>query len=240
MRLLPNKEPICLISDIANVVDEDFELRNIYNKECGYNSLAIGLLVKQQDFPVFLDDHIEFLYESFSNNCISKRYHNFIILKVDGLKQIPYVIDWITGRKLSVDSSDDYEQSGLFYSFNCAFYKKSNESEWRCYDIYNGERFLLKERIDSTINVKEWSICPVPDCILIMTIEPKDNLVLYNVRKREVVQTATFPVKEDKRYSFGMYFDKEKQRVIVKSFCPTEPLDSDVQCYSVYFDDFLK
>ncbi len=109
------------------------------------------------------------------------------------------------------------------------------------YDIEKGEELnCFSEVVKLLPSMYKFSVCPVPDCILILTLEPKNNLVLYNIRTQEIVQTATFPVEEDKYYGFVMVLDRDNNRVIVKSFCPTEPLGSDVQCYSVYFDDFLK
>lgn len=172
---------------------------------------------------------------------ISSKYNNVILMKdVRGVGAQPVILDLSNGREFypAEKTVHGYCNGGLLYSLNVAVYSSYETYEpYMCYDIEAGGHIpYITQTMKAFPYVYKWSVCPVPDCILLLTLETKNNLILYNVRKCEVVRVGTFPVEKDKKYDFGMWFDKEKKRVIIKSFCPTEPLGKDVQCYSVYFD----
>lgn len=245
-----DKEPLKIVreSDFLNVINidnqfySDGNFRIVFNK-IPYNPYGLcNVGIFYGDKLIWDGGNVLYCRPRVKSPIISSKYNNVILKQATptGYSIKPVIIDLFSGKLSYIYTEDNFMglgYTGLLYSSNVAFYQDFRLlNAYRFYDIDTKQELSVRT-LEDVLNLSyKWSVCPVPDCILLLTLKPKNNLILYNIKRNEVVQIGTFPVDEEKKYDFGMWFDKEKKRVIIKSFCPTEPLGKDVQCYSVYFD----
>lgn len=230
--------------DVINIDNQsytDTNLKVVFNR-VPYNTYGFcNVKIYRDETTIWSGGNALYIQPRMGTPIISSKYNNAMLIQAapTGYSVKPVIVDLVSGDLTYLYTEENLVgigDIGLLYSSNVAFYNDHRLHKYRFYDI-STMRELPTNILDNALSLAyKWSVCPVPDCILLLTLETENNLILYNVRKCEVVRVGTFPVEKDKKYDFGMWFDKEKKRVIIKSFCPTEPLGKDVQCYSVYFD----
>ena len=134
-------------------------------------------------------------------------------------------VDLATGRERTLVEHQRYWEAGHFNSFDAIFYRKSEIKDYLCKDLEAKTDFLLYERIKEKIKAAfQWGVTSITNTIIVFTREDKNNVVLYNIRKKEVVDYNTIDFHPSERGSLRSYLDKSTGQLIVH--CSDFNLDS--------------
>lgn len=140
-----------------------------------------------------------FLDTVFSSDFISDRFDKMVLIRVNDTSNSAstqaILVDLKNGQAQTLSEEGFCQTAGHFLSFDCVFWSEKNEI--RCRDSETQNEFLLFELLKKQFaEIKTWAPSPVADCILIVTAEKENNLVLFDLRKEEVRDRITIGFKE--------------------------------------------
>ena len=140
-----------------------------------------------------------FMDSVFSSDFISDRFDKMILTRVNdtGNSNSTQVIlvDLKNGSAQALSEEGFCAAAGHFISFDAVFW--SEKEDVHCFDFENKKDFLLFEILKKQFtDIKTWAPSPVADCILIVTAEAENNLVLFDVRKAEIREKQTIAFKK--------------------------------------------
>lgn len=167
--------------------------------------------------------------ESFAHNVIGEKFDKLILIKwfsqTDPREQAVVEINLATGRETKLDMNQRYWEAGHFNSFDGAFYRKSDIKDYLCKDFEAKTDFLLFERINEKIqDAFAWTVTSIKDCIMVYAKNPADNAILYNIRKKEIVDWATLDIDPSVK-GFSSFLDKVNDQLMIR--CHYYDLDKD-------------
>lgn len=161
--------------------------------------------------------------ESFQHNVIGEAYDKLILIKWFSLsnprEQAVVEINLATGKETKLDMNQRYWEAGHFNSFDGMFYKKGDINDYLCKDFELKSDFLLHERISQKIEgAFSWTVTSVKDCILVYSRQAKDNVVLFNLRKKEVAdfQTIDFDISKKGTPRVSSCLDKKRSELLIR------------------------
>lgn len=161
--------------------------------------------------------------ESFQHNVLGEAYDKLILIKwfsvSNPYEQAVVEINLATGKETKLDMNQRFWEAGHFNSFDGMFYRKSDIKDYLCKDFEAKSDFLLFERISEKIkNTFSWTVTSVKDCILVFTRQTTDNIFLFNIRKKEIVdfQTIDFEASERSIVSISAYLDKKDSELTIR------------------------
>jgi len=156
-----------------------------------------------------------------SGNLLSEKYNKLILVKWFSLKkpdeQAVVAVDLTTGKEKHLTGKGRYYQAGHFYSFNMAYYSKFGIDDTICHDLETGETFLLSKLLKNDIrDIYNWGISPVPDTIIVMDKGATNNLHLYNIRSKKIVESISVDFKPLKKMFVRFFLDKENGSSLIQ------------------------
>lgn len=176
---------------LMNESDGDCKIWSPYNNGDRYSPSSIGLFVYEGEHGLWLNDRLEFVSSSNCCNIISKKYGKLIVEERGAPYHKPICIDFVKNKIIQIAQPGDYEYVGHFYSFDAAFYKRKGDV-LQGYNFITNSRFAFGENLLKDIQtVSQWSIGPVENCIVVFNIASDNNILLYDVVQRKIVETAS-------------------------------------------------
>lgn len=189
-----DKEPLKIVreSDFLNVINidnqfySDGNFRIVFNK-IPYNPYGLcNVGIFYGDKLIWDGGDVLYCESRGKSPIISSKYNNIILEQATptGYSIKPVIIDLFSGNLSYIYTEDNFMglgYTGLLYSSNVAFYQDFRlRKAYRFYDIDTKQELSVGTPKDVLNLSYKWSVCPVPDCILLLTLEPKNNLILYN------------------------------------------------------------
>jgi hypothetical protein len=161
--------------------------------------------------------------ESFQHNVLGEAYDKLILIKwfseSNPYEQAVVEINLATGKETKLDINQRYWEAGHFNSFDGMFYKKSDIKDYLCKDFAAKSDFLLYERINEKIkNAFSWTVTSIKDCILVYSRQTTDNVLLFNIRKKEIIDfhTIDFEVSERGTLNISSHLDKRNSELTIR------------------------
>lgn len=143
--------------------------------------------------PIWSGGDALFLDTLFRVAFFSDTYDRMVLTRVhdtgrsDSLQVV--LVDLKTGAEQVLTPEGGYE-AGLFVSFDGLHILGAGHHD--VLDLASGARFPLGERLAAVgAPVVSWGTCPVPGCILVVTGDAEDNLVLLDLLQGRVRERAT-------------------------------------------------
>jgi hypothetical protein len=140
-----------------------------------------------------------FLDTIFSSDFISDRFDKMVLIRVNNTNRSDsmqvILVDLKNGSSQTLTEEGFYSVAGHFLSFDGVFW--SEKKEVRCFDFETQTEFFLFEILKKEFaDIKTWAPAPVAGCILIVTAESENNMVLFDLRKKEIRERTTIQFKE--------------------------------------------
>lgn len=194
-----DNETFFILSTGKYVVEIKYASSNFYAPEFYY------VKVKDRQGNILWDGQESvFLDSLFSTEFISDRFDKIILNRVNDTgnshSQQLILIDLKNGTETALTAEGYFTGFGHFRSFNAIYY--SPPGGIRCIDLEDGKEFMLNQIIESCFSsaaIETWSVCPVQDCIVVLTKGKENNLLLFNVSSHEIVGQGTVPWEEAER-----------------------------------------
>ncbi len=135
-----------------------------------------------------------FLDTLFSAQFISNRFDKMILNRVNDTtnpnSQQMILVDLKTGTENTLTGESFFGMFGHFQSFDAVFFYEA--ATIHCLDFENGKEFRLDQIIAKHFTgYKTWGLCSVKDCIIVNTLEKENNLLLFNIRKEQIMAKCT-------------------------------------------------
>ncbi len=180
------------------VVDIVLASSNNFNVSFYYVTVS-----NKQGQVVWTGGKSEFLDSLDYNEFISDRFDRLILTRVNDTNRsdsMQYIlVDLKTGEEKNLVIEGRYGSCGHFISFDGVFFHVFNDvqNELNCIDFETGKTFLLFEILKKHFpEYKSWGICPIDNCILVITNEKVNNVALFDCRKQEIKSVATLQWEE--------------------------------------------
>lgn len=220
---LAKRNSLINIDTYSSVLKTDFydiDLR--FAGEIRYGPAYYHLKIYSREYEIWDGGRNIYSSESFKYNAVGDKYDKLILLKWfstnNPYEQTVVEINLNTGMETALDMRQRYWASGHFYSFDGAFYKKNDIEDFLCKDFEYNIDFLLFERIRARIkSAFQWSISPVDDCIVVYSKEKQDNVVLFNIRKKEIIDYQTYDFELSERGCINSSLDKNSNVLIINT-----------------------
>ena len=136
-----------------------------------------------------------FLDSLFRSDFVSDESDLMILTRVNSTESPNHMqiilVDLKTGKEKVLTEEGNYHLAGHFLSFNCIYYSDSKGTH--CMDCNNNSLFMLNDVLNTRFTeIQTWGICPVKDCMIVITREQEQNVCLFNLIQEQIVDSATF------------------------------------------------
>jgi len=207
--------------DSGNIQEGIFEVKSKYAGEIRFGPPYFNISVLSRENEIWTGRNSVYGGELFFHNILSERYKKLVLVKWlskrDPNDQTIVLIDLENGRETEIFERQRYWWAGHFHSFDGIYYKKNNIKDILCRDFESRTDFLLFERINEKIsNPINWSISSIENTIIVFSKAIKDNVILYNIRKKEVLETLTMPFELSNNGRIYTYLDKNSKRLLIQ------------------------
>ncbi len=184
--------------------------------------------------------------EIFNKNIISAKYHKLILVKwysLDPNNEVVVEIDLATGIEKVLTKEARYHYAGHFDSFDGIFYAATGK-DLICENFETKEKFFLNKTLNKSIdNVISWGLSPIRNTIIVVTGDETHNVILFNLKNKLIVSTATMEHNLSSDGRINCFLDKENEKVVFKlsDYEKQEEGNRSVECYkSLSFKSALK
>ncbi|WP_294283128.1 hypothetical protein [uncultured Chryseobacterium sp.] len=155
--------------------------------------------------------------ELFNKNIISAKHHKLILVKwysLDPNNEVVVKVDLETGKEKILTGEARYHYAGHFDSFDGIFYAMTGK-DLICENFETQEKFFLNETLNKSIdNIISWGISPVRNTIIVVTSDETQNVILFNLKNKLIVSTATMENNLSPNGSINCFLDKENEKII--------------------------
>lgn len=155
--------------------------------------------------------------EIFNKNIISAKHRKLILVKwysLDPNNEAVVEINLETGREKVLTDEARYHYAGHFDSFDGIFYAATGK-DLICENFETKEKFFLNETLNRSIdNIISWGISPVRNTIVVVTGDETHNVILFNLKNKLIVSTATIENNLSSDGRINCFLDKENEKII--------------------------
>lgn len=135
-----------------------------------------------------------FLDTLFLTDFISDDYDRMILTRVNSTESSGHMdiilIDLKNGEEDILTEEGAYSAAGHFVSFDCIYYADHNGVH--CIDCDTKNSFMLHDiLLQHFKEIKTWGACAVKDCILVIAGNEENNVCIFNLMERRVIDSAT-------------------------------------------------
>lgn len=135
-----------------------------------------------------------FLDTLFRSDFVSDEFDRMVLTRVNSTassKQMQIVmIDLKSGKEEVLTEEGFYSGAGHFISFDCVYYIDAKGVH--CIDYGTNSRFLLHDVLEKYFTqVITWGACIVRECMLVVDSGEENNVCLFNLRKQQVIDSAS-------------------------------------------------
>ena len=158
-----------------------------------------------------------FLDTLFLNEFISDRYQQMVLTRVNTTEASDrmqvVLIDLKSGQEQVLNEEGFYHSAGHFISWD-GIYIGTSAGVW-VIDFQRQESYFLNPMLHKHFpSFRFWSACPVDDCMLILTSGDSDNLQLFNIRSKQVVDRCSLGIGSADSCSFQVTFPHRNDPLI--------------------------
>lgn len=103
-----------------------------------------------------------------------------------------------------------------------------------CENFETKEKFFLNETLNRSIdNIISWGISPVRNTIVVVTGDETHNVILFNLKNKLIVSTATIENNLSSDGRINCFLDKENEKIIFEfhDYEKTEEGNKSIQYY---------
>ena len=202
------------------IQDGDFIVKSSYAGEIRMGPPYFYVKVEKNNSVIWKSDSIHG-GELFFKNILSERFKKLILVKwfstMDPSQQTIVMIDLENGIEKEIVERQRYYWAGHFHSFDGIFYSDSNKDDIRCRDLENNSDFLLFERIKEKIsNPISWSISDIDNTIIVFTNDTYDNVFLFDIRKKEIIDSLKMPMELSQNGKIYSFLDKDNGKLLIE------------------------
>lgn len=154
----------------------------------------------------------------FGEEFISDSFHKMILTQLNDTGNSSscqiVLIDLLNGSEQLLAEEGAYGLCGHFQNFDGIFYTSAGEIHGINFET--DKKFLLNPMLYTNFpNLKAWWLCPVKNCIVVISNTTENNIALFDIHEQHIVEQSALPLQtaDSTNFSFVNLFNENALQI---------------------------